>query len=132
MRVGIVDALPYGGTGALRGCVPKKILRRGAEVIDTARLMRGKGITDYGVSIDWSALMRHKRGFTDAVPQGMEDELTGNGVTTLRGNARFTGPNQLEIDGTQHRAKCFLEPSRFSCRRFVGGVTGRCAVSLSM
>ena len=36
-RVGIVDALPYGGTCALRGCDPKKILRRGAEVIDAAQ-----------------------------------------------------------------------------------------------
>ncbi len=107
-RVAIVDALPYGGTCALRGCDPKKILRRGAEVIDAAHLMQGKGITENGLSIDWSALMRHKRGFTDAVPQGMEDELTGNGVTTFHGTARFTGPNQLEIDGTEHRAKRFL------------------------
>ncbi len=38
-RVAIVDSLPYGGTCALRGCDPKKILRRGAEVIDSARLM---------------------------------------------------------------------------------------------
>ncbi|MBM7847822.1 dihydrolipoyl dehydrogenase family protein [Arthrobacter roseus] len=107
-RVGIVDALPYGGTCALRGCDPKKILRRGAEVIDAANLMRDKGITEDGVSIDWSALMRHKRGFTDGVPQGMEDELTGNGVTTFHGSARFTGPNQLDIDGAEHRAKRFL------------------------
>lgn len=28
--VAIVDELPYGGTCALRGCDPKKILRRGA------------------------------------------------------------------------------------------------------
>jgi glutathione reductase (NADPH) len=107
-RVGIVDALPYGGTCALRGCDPKKILRRGAEVIDAARLMQDKGISNDGISIDWSALMRHKRGFTDAVPQGIENELTGNGVTTFHGRARFTGPNQLEIDGTEHRAKRFL------------------------
>lgn len=107
-RVGIVDALPYGGTCALRGCDPKKILRRGAEVIDAARLMQDKGISNDGISIDWSALMRHKRGFTDAVPQGIENELTGNGVTTFHGSARFTGPNQLEIDGTEHRAKRFL------------------------
>lgn len=106
--VGIVDALPYGGTCALRGCDPKKILRRGAEVIDAARLMQDKGISNDGISIDWSALMRHKRGFTDAVPQGIENELTGNGVTTFHGRARFTGPNQLEIDGTEHRAKRFL------------------------
>ncbi len=37
-RVAIVDALPYGGTCALRGCDPKKILRRGAEIVDAARL----------------------------------------------------------------------------------------------
>ena len=107
-RVGIVDALPYGGTCALRGCDPKKILRRGAEVIDAARLMQDKGIAQNGLSIDWAALMRHKRGFTDAVPQGMEDELTGNGAITFHGSARFTGPNQLDIDGTEHRAKHFL------------------------
>jgi glutathione reductase (NADPH) len=107
-RVGIVDALPYGGTCALRGCDPKKILRRGAEVIDAAHLMRDKGIIENEVSIDWSALMRHKRGFTDGVPQGIKDELTGNGVTTFHGNARFTGPDQLEIDGTELRAKRFL------------------------
>ena len=40
-RVAIGVALPYGGTCALRGCDPKKILRRGAEIIDSARLMRG-------------------------------------------------------------------------------------------
>jgi glutathione reductase (NADPH) len=107
-RVGIVDSLPYGGTCALRGCDPKKILRRGAEVIDAAHRMDGKGIAEHGVAIDWAALMRHKRGFTDGVPQSMEDELTGNGVTTFHGTARFTGPNQLDIDGTAHRADRFL------------------------
>jgi glutathione reductase (NADPH) len=107
-RVGIVDALPYGGTCALRGCDPKKILRRGAEVIDDAHLMVGKGISENQLTLDWPALMRHKRGFTDAVPQGMEDELVRNGVTTFHGTARFTGPRQLEIDGVQHQAKRFL------------------------
>jgi len=98
-RVAIVDALPYGGTCALRGCDPKKILRRGAEIIDSVRLMRGKGIDDAGLSINWPDLMKHKHGFTDPVPQSMEDGLTGSGVTTLHGAARFTGPRQLEIDG---------------------------------
>ena len=40
-QVAIVDELPYGGTCALRGCDPKKILRRGAEIIDAARLLEG-------------------------------------------------------------------------------------------
>ncbi|MDQ3479727.1 MAG: FAD-dependent oxidoreductase, partial [Actinomycetota bacterium] len=107
-QVAIVDALPYGGTCALRGCDPKKILRRGAEIIDSARLMRGKGIDDVDLSINWPDLMKHKHGFTDPVPQSMKDGLTGNGVTTLHGQARFTGPRQLEIDGVSYDADRFL------------------------
>jgi len=99
-RVAIVDALPYGGTCALRGCDPKKILRRGAEIIDSARLLAGKGIEEGGLSIDWADLMAHKRGFTDPVPQRMEDGLAGNGVTTLHGTATFTAPDKLTVDGT--------------------------------
>lgn len=53
-KVAIVDALPYGGTCALRGCDPKKILRRGAEIIDSARLMRGKGIDEGGERVKFS------------------------------------------------------------------------------
>ena len=52
-EVAIVDSLPYGGTCALRGCDPKKILRRGAEIIDSARLLSGKGIDTDGLSINW-------------------------------------------------------------------------------
>ncbi|MGB3761663.1 MAG: NAD(P)/FAD-dependent oxidoreductase [Ornithinimicrobium sp.] len=107
-QVAIVDSLPYGGTCALRGCDPKKILRRGAEIIDHARLMRGKGIDDADLSINWADLMKHKHGFTDPVPQNMEDGLTSSGVTTLHGHARFTGPHQLEIDGSPYDADRFL------------------------
>jgi len=107
-KVAIVDSLPYGGTCALRGCDPKKILRRGAEIIDAARLMRGKGIDDSGLSINWADLMQHKHGFTDPVPQAMEDILAGSGVDTLHGQARFTGLQQIEIDDATYAADRFL------------------------
>ena len=106
--VAIVDALPYGGTCALRGCDPKKILRRGAEIIDNARLMRGKGIDDADLSINWADLMKHKHGFTDRVPQNMENSLIGNGVDTLHGVARFTDKNSIEIGGILYEATHFL------------------------
>jgi glutathione reductase (NADPH) len=107
-RVAIVDALPYGGTCALRGCDPKKILRRGAEIVDAARLMQGKGIDPDGLAINWSDLMAHKRGFTDPVPAKMEKGLTGNGVETLHGAARFTSANTLEVDGKSYDSQRFL------------------------
>ena len=106
--VAIVDALPYGGTCALRGCDPKKILRRAAEIIDSARLMRGKGIDAGDLSINWADLMRHKHGFTDPMPENIESGLTGSGVTTLHGQARFTDKNRIDIDGTTYEAGHFL------------------------
>lgn len=99
-RVAIVDALPYGGTGALRGCDPKKILRRGAEIVENARLMQGKGIDSNGLSVNWADLMKHKHGFTDPVPQSMEDNLRDQGVETLHETASFTGPAQVQVSGT--------------------------------
>jgi len=107
-RVAIVDELPYGGTCALRGCDPKKILRRSAEIIDSARLMRGKGIDANGLSINWADLMKHKHGFTDPVPQNMEDDLSHHGVETLHGTATFTAPNMLDIGGTSYEALHFM------------------------
>ncbi len=120
-EVAIVDTLPYGGTCALRGCDPKKILRRSAEIIDSARLMRGKGIDDAGLSINWPDLMKHKHGFTDPVPQNMEDGLAANGVATLHGHARFAGARRIEIEGGSYDADRFLvatgaRPSRWSSR----------------
>lgn len=107
-KTAIVDKRPYGGTCALRGCDPKKILRRGAEVMDSARLMQGKGIDMAGMHIDWPALMQHKRGFTDPVPDRMEQGLRDANVETMHGVARFTGPQQMEVDGKLLRARHFL------------------------
>lgn len=107
-RTAIVDELPYGGTCALRGCDPKKILRRGAEVVHAARLMTGKGIDPGGMRIDWPDLMRHKRGFTDPVPARMEHDLASNGVDTLHGTATFASGRRLAVDGADYESAHFL------------------------
>ena len=67
----IIDFRPYGGTCALRGCDPKKMLRGGADVVDHAERMHGKGVVG-DASIDWPHLMAFKRSFTDPVPQKHE------------------------------------------------------------
>jgi glutathione reductase (NADPH) len=103
--VAIVDELPYGGTCQLRGCDPKKVLRRGAEVVDAARLLHGKGIADPGLRIDWPSLMRFKRSFTDPVPANKEAALADKGIATYRGTARFLADNALEVGGERLEAR---------------------------
>src|SRR2546425_11423559 len=68
-EVAIIDARPFGGACALRGCDPKKILVGAAELIGWNRRMEGKGVSAREAEIDWGALMRFKRTFTEHVPE---------------------------------------------------------------
>src|SRR5260221_7341421 len=96
--VAIVDEKPYGGTCALRGCDPKKMLVAGAEAVDWNRRMRGHGVVGE-LSIDWPELISFKRSFTDPVPAQHEDDYRKAGIATFHGIVRFTGPNSLAIAG---------------------------------
>lgn len=87
--VAVVDELPYGGTCALRGCDPKKILRRGAEIVDAARLMRGNGIEDEGLKVNWADLVAFKRSFTDKMPPSTD---------------RMAAPKPASLQSAQRRA----------------------------
>lgn len=96
--VAIADFRPYGGTCALRGCDPKKMMISGASAFDHARRMRDKGIAG-DVRVAWPDLIRFKRSFTDPVPEKHEQRYLDKGIDTFHGCARLTGRNTLEIDG---------------------------------
>ena len=101
--VAVIDEKPFGGTCALRGCDPKKMLIAGAEVIDAQRRMAPNGI-DGEVRIDWSELIAFKRSFTEPIPARHEQAYQEKGIATFHGEARFTGPNSLDVGGTELRA----------------------------
>ena len=103
--VAIIDELPFGGTCALRGCDPKKMLRRGPEIIDAAVRMGGHGIAPDGLHIDWSALMAFKRSFTDPIPAKREKSFTDRGMTTYHGTARFMDRNTIAVGGDRLRGR---------------------------
>ncbi len=96
--VAVVDDLPYGGTCALRGCDPKKMLVAAAEAIDANAKMQEKGVITGAINIDWSALQQFKRSFTDPVPEKREQGFAEKGIDTYHGKARFIGPTQMAID----------------------------------
>lgn len=104
-RVAIVDSLPFGGTCALRGCDPKKVLVGAADAIDWVRRMSGKGIRSEKLHIDWKELMGFKRSFTEPVPESREESFTKAGMEAFHGCARFVGPNSIEISGRVLQAR---------------------------
>ena len=146
-QVAIVDSRPFGGTCALRGCDPKKVLVGAAEAVDWARRMNGKGIHAEKLQIDWQELMRFKRSFTEPVPENREEGFAKAGIAAFHGRAHFVGPStvqvgdevlegryvvvaagqkpkDLEIPGTEHltTSEQFLELDELPKRiLFVGG-----------
>src|SRR5271169_3441076 len=74
------------------------MLISGAEAIDMARRMRGRGVTG-DLAISWPDLIAFKRTFTDPVPAKQEQHLAERGIDALHGKARFTGQTTLEVAG---------------------------------
>src|SRR6056297_2553103 len=70
--VAVVDFRPFGGTCALRGCDPKKMMIGGAEAADHAWRMRGRGLAG-DTHLEWPGLLAFKRSFTDPVPEKREN-----------------------------------------------------------
>jgi glutathione reductase (NADPH) len=106
-RVAVIDFRPFGGTCALRGCDPKKMLVSGATAVDYARRMHDHGVAG-DARIEWGKLMAFKRSFTDPVPEKMEHRYADKGIDTYHGKAKFTGKNFIEVEGQTLEAKYIL------------------------
>ncbi|HEX9422073.1 MAG TPA: NAD(P)/FAD-dependent oxidoreductase [Pyrinomonadaceae bacterium] len=96
-NVAIIDSRPFGGTCALRGCDPKKVLVGAAELIDLIRRMDGKGVSAKGGQIDWPSLMQFKKTFTEPVPQNMEKGYAKAGIAPYHGRTRFLDRTTVEV-----------------------------------
>lgn len=103
--VAVVDSRPFGGTCALRGCDPKKVLVGAAQLIGWIRRMEGKGVRGKGTKIDWPMLMRFKRSFVGSVPKQREESFAKAGIATLHGRARFLDANTVRIGEEELAAK---------------------------
>ena len=105
--VAVIDHLPFGGTCALRGCDPKKMLISGTEAIDAANRMRGHGV-EGSPRVNWRELVAFKRTFTDPIPYKQEQRYADGGIDAYHGLARFTGADTVAVEGQELRARYIL------------------------
>lgn len=96
-NVAVIDSRPFGGTCALRGCDPKKVLVGAAEMVDWFDRMQDKGIRADKVGINWAELMRFKRTFTDPVPRRRDESFAKAGIVAFHGRAQFVGPTTVQV-----------------------------------
>ena len=104
-RVAIIDARPFGGTCSQRGCDPKKVLAHAAHQLAQVQRLEGKGLAFQDLRLDWPALMRFKRTFTEDVPESTEEKFSEAGIDCYHGRARFAGPNAVAVNGETLEAR---------------------------
>lgn len=96
-QVAIIDSRPFGGTCALRGCDPKKVLVGAADLVDWIRRMEGNGVSSQEAKIDWPSLMRFKKTFTDPVPENRAKGYAKAGIAAFHGRTHFLDQTTLQV-----------------------------------
>ncbi|MGH8287859.1 MAG: dihydrolipoyl dehydrogenase family protein [Steroidobacteraceae bacterium] len=94
--VAIVDFRPFGGTCALRGCDPKRVLVAGAEAVGAARRLDRRGVCGRA-AVDWPDLMAFKRTFTDPVPAERAQNYRDERIDAFHGTAKFKDGHTLAV-----------------------------------
>lgn len=98
--VALIERDQLGGTCLNRGCIPTKTLIASARVAHLAREAAHWGVHAGPVRVKLPEVMRRKDDLVTSVRQGAETNVEKNpNVTLIRGEARFTGPHTLEVNG---------------------------------
>jgi glutathione reductase (NADPH) len=105
--VAMIDERPFGGTCALRGCDPKKVLVGITEYMDGVERLKGSGING-DVHINWNDLMNYKKTFTDDFPEMKEKGLKKQGIDTYHGHASFIDENKIKVNEETLKGNYFL------------------------
>lgn len=105
--VAVIEERYFGGVCPMTGCNPKKVLMAAAEAVHAAETLRGKGLAS-APGVDWAALMRFKREFTEPIPDAVENGYWERGIDTFHGHAAFVSEREVEVEGEIIEAERFL------------------------
>ena len=102
--VTLVESGDVGGTCAIRGCVPKKVLVAAAANLDAIARASDHAISVGEVKLDWPSLIKRERTFVEGVPEMFRASITNRGMALVSGKAVFTGPNAIDVEGETYTA----------------------------
>ncbi len=95
-----------GGTCLNVGCIPSKALLHGSELFNEANDHMAKwGIKASKVELDLDVMMAEKTKAVSELTGGIEFLFKKNKVDWLKGHAKFTGANTVDVDGKSVTAK---------------------------
>jgi len=97
-RSALIERVHVGGTCINEGCTPTKTMVASARVAYLARRAADYGVRVGPVAVDMAAVRQRKRSIVETFRSGSERRLTTTaGLDLLMGEARFIGPNAVEV-----------------------------------
>jgi pyruvate/2-oxoglutarate dehydrogenase complex dihydrolipoamide dehydrogenase (E3) component len=97
-RTALVEREHVGGTCYNEGCTPTKTMVASAKVAYFERRSGDYGVQNGPVTVDMVAVRQRKRDIVDNFRNGGERRIQDTeGLDLLKGEARFTGPEELEV-----------------------------------
>ena len=108
-RVVMVERGRLGGTCVNIGCIPSKSLLRGAEIYHAAGHHPFRGIETHASRVDLGDAVAQKNDLVSDLRQAKYGDLIDEyGWELLEGEARFTGPDSVQVGDESIRAGAFV------------------------
>jgi pyruvate/2-oxoglutarate dehydrogenase complex dihydrolipoamide dehydrogenase (E3) component len=104
-RVLIAERGAAGGTCSNTGCTPTKTMIASARAAHVARNAGRLGVHAGDVRVDFPAVVARKDAIVARWRTSAERHLTEDGITFVRGHARFVGAREIEVAGARHQAE---------------------------
>ena len=96
-KVTIVEKDALGGTCLNRGCMPTKAMLHSSEVYEVATNSANIGIIGADVRVDWEKVQGFRASVVEKLTSGVKALLRINKVTSVSGEAVFTGPKTVKV-----------------------------------
>jgi pyruvate/2-oxoglutarate dehydrogenase complex dihydrolipoamide dehydrogenase (E3) component len=107
--VALIERGRMGGDCLNIGCVPSKALLAAAHAARSIRDAARFGVLATEPVIDWDRVRSHVQGvIAEIAPVDSEPRFHALGATVLRGEARFTDPATLSVDGRAITARRYI------------------------
>ncbi|WP_300668582.1 dihydrolipoyl dehydrogenase [Desulfoluna sp.] len=99
-EVTVIEKEGAGGTCLNWGCIPSKIMKHSADLMEKIAHGDAFGLSGGGgVTVNMKSLMARKQSVIASQQKGIETLLARAGVTCLRGTGQITGKGHLTVSG---------------------------------
>jgi pyruvate/2-oxoglutarate dehydrogenase complex dihydrolipoamide dehydrogenase (E3) component len=99
-RTALIERVHVGGTCINEGCTPTKTMVASARVAYLARRGADYGVETGPIRVDMTRVRERKRAIVESFRGGSERRLRATpGLELIYGEARFTGPRTVRVDG---------------------------------